>query len=1030
MYRSVDAAMVRISALSPADDVPPWPNMTGSPDDQVDQWRQWLRLMWASDRFAAAVELASPVLAKRVRKICSGDDHKQRQVQRAALSVARYALRMTSRATPFGLFAGVAPARLGEPTRVRVGQRHHAVVRIDTEWLADVIASMEAQPRLRKRLLVVGNNLVAERDGKLIVDNRQQPGGSTKKTTLAEVSIRNTRAVQLVMRAARTPTPVANLLSELLAEFPATPEAKIAGMLSNLVTHGFLITSLRPNMTEVDPLGHVIDRLTDAGARLIAETREKLDDLRSIHAESAVHADANSPTRQAEIRTAVIEEMQTVSSVERPITVDLRLDCDLALPSAVLHEVEAAAATLVRLTPHPDGLAGWGEYHHSFLERYGIGALVPITEITNAEVGLGFPAGYRDSHRSQAIRHSLSERDTTLLSWAQTAALEHATELVLDDDMVADLAAGGDANERVQPHTELCFRVQANALDSIERGEFQLAVTGVSRAAGVTAGRFLDLLVPDDRASALAAYAQLPTISEDALQVQLSCAPLASRADGVTRSPTVLRPLLALAEYRADGEPVIQLDDLAVSADARRLYLISMSRRRPVEPLMFNAVELSKQVHPLVRFLYEISTARAAPCAPFSWGAADRLPFLPRLRYKRTILSPARWTLSTTTLPDSTADLASWASSMERWRQRYGVPHAVYFGEGDLRIRLNLRVPAHQYLLRDMLQRTGHATLREAPPESAFGWIGGRAHEIVVPLSATSRPVPRREWPGSAIGREHGQLPATGDWLYIKMYGHPDRQTEILITHLSEFFTSWDVPPEWWFVRYRDPEPHLRIRIRLRSGDGFGPTAQRIGAWASELRRLGLVGPMQVDTYYPETGRFGKGAAMAAAESMFAADSAVAIALLRLAEHVGAPHQYAVLAASMVDLITSAVGNTADGMRWLIDHLNTSSAPANPRDVHDQAIRLANPHGDWAALRGIEGGGDVLTAWTARRAALAEYRDMLTDSGDRVLDSVLPDLLHLHHVRMIGISPDAERACGRLARAAALSWTTRRRGKS
>jgi hypothetical protein len=38
--------------------------------------------------------------------------------------------------------------------------------------------------------------------------------------------------------------------------------------------------------------------------------------------------------------------------------------------------------------------------------------------------------------------------------------------------------------------------------------------------------------------------------------------------------------------------------------------------------------------------------------------------------------------------------------------------------------------------------------------------------------------------------------------------------------------------------------------------------------------------------------------------------------------------------------------------------------------------------------------------------------------------------LHLHHVRMAGVSLDTERLCTRLARAAALSWTARTRGES
>ncbi|WP_182884452.1 hypothetical protein [Microbispora sp. H10885] len=40
---------------------------------------------------------------------------------------------------------------------------------------------------------------------------------------------------------------------------------------------------------------------------------------------------------------------------------------------------------------------------------------------------------------------------------------------------------------------------------------------------------------------------------------------------------------------------------------------------------------------------------------------------------------------------------------------------------------------------------------------------------------------------------------------------------------------------------------------------------------------------------------------------------------------------------------------------------------------------------------------------------------------------LLPELLHLHHVRMAGTSLENERVCLHLTRAAALSWTARAR---
>jgi thiopeptide-type bacteriocin biosynthesis protein len=132
----------------------------------------------------------------------------------------------------------------------------------------------------------------------------------------------------------------------------------------------------------------------------------------------------------------------------------------------------------------------------------------------------------------------------------------------------------------------------------------------------------------------------------------------------------------------------------------------------------------------------------------------------------------------------------------------------------------------------------------------------------------------------------------------------------------------------------------------------------------------------------------------------------------------------------MVDLAISVTGDTDAGMRWLIDYLRTPSPPVVARPTYQQAIQLANPNDGWNALRAIPGGEDIANFWTRRRAALATYRTALETAGEIAPDSVLSDLLHLHHVRLAGVDPDNERACRRLARVAALSWVTRTRGTS
>lgn len=1028
--------MVRVAAHPFGLRLPPWPDLTGTTNRDVQRWRCWLGQVWAQDVIAQAIEVASPVLARRVCEVCAGQEQRVSQVRRAVVSVVRYVLRMTSRATPFGLFAGVAPVRFGAGSAVRYGEGHHVVARVDALWLAEVITRLETCAELRHRLPVVLNNLAFVRDGRLVVGCQQQSTRSSRMEP-AEVSVRHSRAVETAVQAARSPIRVGELAGKLRAEFPATPESVIEGMLAGLVAARILLTSLHPPMTATDPLAHVVGELTAVGAEEVPQAASLLQELHAIHDELSRHNRSPSPAVTREVRVSVSQRMAAIFPTERPLAVNLRVDCTVVLPHAVACEAEAAAAVLTRLTPCPSGPAAWREYHHvRFLERYGIGAVVPVSEILNAEAGLGFPAGYRDSRLELPVP-GLSERDVRLLALAQNAAMSQSIEVILDEGAIADLMAEDFGAVQPQPHTELSFRVHAPTPSALDRGEFTLAVVGVSRAAGTTTGRFLDLLDSTDRDRMASVYAQLPTVNAGALPVQVSCPPLYPRTQNVTRAPAVLPHVVSLAEHHTGGG-LIPLDDLAVSGDAQRLYLMSLSRGRPVEPVVFSAVELTNAAHPLLRFLCEISTARTAACGPFSWGAASRLPFLPRVRYRRTILSPARWRLAGTDLPGRNAPWRDWVASLQDWRHRVRVPDAVYLGADDRRIRLDLHEPAHLYLLRCEVDRTGHATVREAPDTEGAGWLDGRAHEIVVPLVATDQPrrpsIPRRAGPVGVISPDHGHLPGDSEWLFAKLYGHPDRHTAILTTHLSDLLSQWEQPPQWWFLPYRDPESHLRLRIRLPDVDAFGSAARRLGTWATGLRHLGLISRVQVDTYHPETGRFGSGPLMAAAEAVFAADSAAAVMQRTVPARPEAAHPLAVTSASLVDLAVSFLGDIGGGMRWLIDHIARDPGPAPARQIHAQALRLATPclstpRHRQAAIHALPGGERLTAAWARRGTALAGYREMITATEGIDPDAVLGALLHLHSVRTVGIDPDTERISHRLARAAALCWAAQDRRK-
>jgi lantibiotic biosynthesis protein len=906
MFQAADAVLIRAASYPRDLRLPAWPDLT---TDQPSEWLEWLREVWALPEFAAAVGQAAPDLAAQITRALAREPIQTRRLRRLVEATVRYLLRWTTRATPFGHFAGVAPVELGPRTAVRWGERHHDVARPDDRYIAEHTAVAERDLAPLRTVAVVTNTLGYPRGGVWVL-----PCARAEGDQIWDVEIDLTGPVRSAIETASAPIAFSELAAKV-ADGLATDTATAERLLAALVNAGVLLSAVRPPMTVTDPAAHL-----------------------------ARHIDLPEPGGR--------------------IAVDLRVDCSVTLPPAVVREAQEAASALVAVAPR---LPGWAAYHRAFIERWGPGAAVPLRDVLRV---LGFPAGYRGSPRRDPA--AFTSRDSLLMELAQQSALDGCTEVVLDDDLIASLR--GEDDRPPIPHTELRFTLAAATPQDLDRGAFTLTVVSGARHAGVAVARFLHLLTPAELERFHGVYASLPTAMPGADTVQLSGPPLDTRLATVARTPELL-PVLPVGDFHPD--PVWTLEDLAVAGDGQRLWLVSRTTGRPVEPLLVNCVLLPNLQQPLIRFLTEIWTAWTAPCSRFDWGHARGLPFLPRVRRGRSILHPARWTMLATVLPARTATWPQWEAAWQRHRERHRLPRQVLVGDDDVRLCLDLDENAHLAVLRSHLDRHASAVLTEAG--GPFGWIDGRPAELLLTLTRTPprhRPPTRPVSPASTLQHR----PGLSQWLDARIYG----RSENILAHLAEVP---ELPVGWWFLRYPDPEPHLRLRIPLRDTARFADTAHDLALWAERLHDDGLLADYTLHTYRPET-RHGRGPTLTAAEAVFAADSRAAL------QRLSGDRQ----AATAAGMITIAHGFTGDGARWLVDHVPHRSGP---RLEPAQLAHARHPYPD-----------DGLAA------ALATYR-VLADRDRLDTDQVLADLLHLHHARMIGVDTASERHCLRLARATA-----------
>lgn len=1030
-FRCADTLLFRAAIRPPEPAAGPGP--TGGTEDDP---REHLRAAAADTRLREAVSLASPSLSRTLDAVLAGEPVRDKQLRRAVRALARYRLRMSGRATPFGTMAGVAAIGFAELPGVSWGGHHRKAVRPDMGWLTEVVARLEREPVVLRRLRVTTNDLCFVRGGRLIVPYVPAPGAGARPAA-QEVSLRAGEVVLRVLQRAALPVAFGDLIDELRSAYPGVLPATVERLLVDLIGSEVLLTELRPPLDGADPLGHVLrllapdptadpadDPLPEAVVHTVRElvcARDELEEYATAPLGSGLEA-----------RDAARRRMRALHPAEHLLQVDLGLDVEVRLPPAVRAEAERAAEALWRLASARPGPAHLRQYHEDFLERYGAGRAVPLKELLDPDIGLGGPAGYRLPASARTLRggaadpHDAEDQDRLLTELAQEASVNGDREVVLDDALLERLAPGAAGTAAAAPSFEILAQLLADSQDALADGDFRLVVTGGARTAGAHAGRFGSVLGAAD-AHVTDVVREIPGAAEGAVTAQMRFPPPRGATANVALVPRRLPHTITLGAFadRTDGAD-LGVSDLAVVADVQRLAVVAPRLGREVVPLVPSMLATVWHAPNAARFLHEV-TENGLPAWPrWRWGAADALPYLPRVRRGRTVLALARWRPTDPALQDRATGPDDWESRFEVWRTRWQVPRRVESVSGDHRIALDLDDPFHRALLRDeWLRRTG-GVLQELPGACGrgTGWLAdgprepsGRVNEIAFPLIRADRP--RAAAPAAVGTIRTVPLPVPeprrvrtahgpgSQWLYAKVYCSAERQDEILAHRLPQLLEGMhEQVDRWFYLRYRDPDPHLRLRFRGDPTALNGFLLPRLDAWADGLAGDGLAGRLVLDTYEPELERYGGPGAREAAERAFHADSIACQEQLELLENREIGLDRTVLTAlGHVDL-ACRVNGLRGGFRHLTERAAPPGAAEPSRGAKDLARDLIDPLGGWEQLRALPGGPVLLACWQRRAPALTAYGVRLRElgAGPGPLDA----LLHMHHNRLTGIDRPAE----------------------
>ncbi|MGW9111097.1 thiopeptide-type bacteriocin biosynthesis protein, partial [Streptomyces virginiae] len=289
-----------------------------------------------------------------------------------------------------------------------------------------------------------------------------------------------------------------------------------------------------------------------------------------------------------------------------------------------------------------------------------------------------------------------------------------------------------------------------------------------------------------------------------------------------------------------------------------------------------------------------------------------------------------------------------------------------------------------------------------------------------------------------------GTAAAAGIWQSHHLFLHSTTEdTDRFLTRdaaplLDRLVTTGEAT-DWFFIRYGQDGPHLRIRVRTpATATAADPTplqdlpdlpdllarlARQVpavpGPWPSRHAEIHAV------PYVPETRRYGGPRALPVAEALFAASTRTALDVLRALPATTTAASRLTAAADLAHTTAYALGMDplaaarwlrahAAGWRWVTEVPLLPAAAVHTRVNTVHAAQRTTLAGRAADLRERLNAGTA-APWLAYWAEQVREADAALDGPDeRTRAGIWGSQLHMLFNRL-GVSPDEERAVCRLA---------------
>jgi lantibiotic biosynthesis protein len=820
--------------------------------------------------------IASPVLLEEFKK-----NPEDKKVQ---LSIKKYSQRASSRCTPFGLFAGCGTGVWTENlSKIKVKEKVFRQTRLDMNVTCEIAQVLSLQNHIKKYLIYKPNNSLYKISDKLRYVEYQLVN---KFRSYQITAIDDSDYINEIITSAQDGINYQTMV-ELLLKYDVSIEEAEA-FIDELILSQILFSNLYPNVTG-DPFVYQIIKVIEA---IYAETnheglKETIATLKAIdHALLAIDQNRSNGISSYKI---IFEKLKTILpniNEDNLFQTDLYFNHEKAeLNKSIQENILSTAQFLNKL------YKGWSsdtlkKFRESFYNRYE-DQEKSLIEVLDTECGIGFKN--KDNNGINLLADDVggkmvfnSDYDlkwntiySLLLQKLINAYKHNDTEVVLSD---ADLPKDVEDENIFPPSMAVFFSV----LDT-EKNEVYF-----KHAAGSSANNLLGRFAHghDTIREIIENNVKFETdYFKEQIVAEILHLP-ESRIGNVLLRPHIHQfEIPYLANSLKSEDHIIPLSDLYVSVKGDKVILRSKHFNKEVIPRLSTAHNFAMSSLPAYQFLCDLqSQYYTQPSLGFNWGPlANEFEYLPRVKYKDTIIFAAKWNLKKERFEHLVKLLNAYnTEDVKTWQKTIGLPDLFLLSDGDNELLVDINDELSSKAFIDAIKKRPSIQLSEYLHTSKNALIQNDHLETytneIIGILQNEEPchiAPLQESKSETSIHTKRQFITGSEWLYYKIYcSNKSAETmlsEQLLPFIEENSANGNIK-HWFFIRYADPNTHLRLRFEITNKEQLANISFALHQLLNPLIEDSLVEKVVNDTYTREIERYGSNT-IYETEQLFCIDS-------------------------------------------------------------------------------------------------------------------------------------------------------------